>query len=69
MNTNKNLIQAYLNNLIDYTTDLLEHDYPKPDILKYVLRLLCNIKENKKLSSEEFIELESNYLQKIIAIS
>jgi len=69
MNTNKNLIQTYLNNLIDYTTDLLEHDYPKSDILKYALRILCNIQEKNNLSSEEFIELESNYLQKIIAIS
>ena len=68
MNTNKGLLKTCLNNVIDFTTDLLEHEYPKVDILKYGLTLIYNMKKSKNLSTEEYIELESNYLLKIIAV-
>ncbi|MCK5907882.1 MAG: hypothetical protein KAG37_09840 [Flavobacteriales bacterium] len=69
MNTNKNLLKTCLNSVIDFTTDLLEHDYPKTDILKYGLGFIYNMKQRKNLSTEDYIELESNYLLKIIAVS
>jgi len=69
MSANNNILQVCLNNLIDFTSDLLEHDYPKSDILKFGLSLMYNMKERNNLSTEDYIELESNYLQKIIAVS
>jgi len=69
MNTEKNLLEACLDSVIEYTSDLLELGYEKRDILKYGLGFIYNIKESKDLSTEDYIELESNYLLKIIASS
>ena len=69
MNSNKNLLKALLNNVIDFTADLLELGYSKTDILRYSLGFIYNQKEIKNLSTEEYIELESNYLLKVFAVS
>ena len=69
MDTNKSLLKVLLNNVIDFTTDLLELGYSLNDTFKYGLGFIYNQKERKNLSIEDYIELESNYLQRIIAIS
>lgn len=69
MYTNKNLLNNLLNNVIDFTTDLLELGYSLNETLKYGLGFIYNQKERKNLSTEDYIELESKYLQRIIAVS
>ena len=69
MKTEKSLLNVLLNNVIDFTTDLLELGYSLNDTLKYGLGFIYNQKERKGLSLEDYIELESKYLQRIIAIS
>lgn len=69
MNTNKNLLQNLLFNVMDFTTDLLELGYSLNDTLAYGLGFIYNQKVRKNLSTEDYIELESKYLQKIIAVS
>ena len=69
MNTDKSLLKVLLNNVIDFTTDLLELGYSLNDTLKYGLGFIYNQKERKNLSVEDYIELESKYLQRIIAVS
>jgi|LGVE01.1.fsa_nt_gb hypothetical protein len=69
MNTDKKLLNRLLNNVIDFTTDLLELGYSLNETLRYGLGFIYNQKERQQLSTQDYIELESNYLQKIIAIS
>ena len=67
MNSNKNILNCLLNNVIDYTTDLLELGYSLKESIKYGLGFIYNQKERRDLSTVDYIELENNYMQKVIA--
>ncbi len=69
MNTDKKKLNVLLNNVIDFTTDLLELGYSLNETLKYGLGFIYNQKERRNLSTEDYIDLESKYLQRIIAVS
>ena len=67
MNSNKNILNCLLNNVIDYTTDLLELGYTLNESTKYGLGFIYNQKERRDLSTVDYIELENNYMKKVIA--
>ncbi len=67
MNAKNNLLNNILNNVIEFTSDLLELGYSRIDILRYSLGFIYNQKESKNLTTEEYIELEQNYLLKVFA--
>ncbi|MEN8137114.1 MAG: hypothetical protein ABFR62_01640 [Bacteroidota bacterium] len=69
MKTDDNLLVKLHNHVIDFTTDLLELGYSLSETLRFGLYFIYNQKERQDLSTEQYIELESKYLQKIIAIS
>ena len=66
---NEKQLNILLNSVIDYTTDLLELGYSRTETLKYSLGFIYNQKEKGELSTEQYIELESNYLMKVISLS
>ena len=66
---NDKQLNTLLNNVIDFTTDLLELGYSKAEVLKYSLGYIYNQKERRELSTQQYIELENNYLLKVISIS
>lgn len=69
MKTNKNLLDILLNNVIDFTTDLLELGYTLNDSLKYGLSFIYNQKNESQLSTADYIQLECNYIERIAAVS
>jgi len=66
---NEKQLNILLNNVIDFTTDLLELGYSKAETLKYSLGFIYNQKERRELNTEQYIQLESNYLLKMISLS
>jgi hypothetical protein len=65
MKNERNLLEVLLNNVTDFTTDLLELGYSVNESLKYGLSFIYNQKEKKNLSIQDYIELESRYLNRI----
>ena len=66
---NDKQLNILLNNVLDFTADLLELGYSKTEALKYSLGFIYNQKERRELNTEQYIELESNYLLKVIPLS
>ena len=69
MSKEENLLVKLHNSVIDFTADLLELGYTLNESLKFGLRFIYNQKETLDLSTNDFVELESKYLEKIIAVS
>jgi len=69
MKTNDNLLKRLHNNVIDFTTDLLELGYSINESLRFGLHFIYNQKEKQDLSTQDYLELESKYLQKIMTIA
>jgi len=69
MKTELSLLETLLDRVIDYSTDLLELGYSINDTLKYGLSYIYKQKEDSNLSTQDFVELEYEYVQLIHVIS
>ena len=69
MSNHKKLLKNLSDNAIDYATELLELGYSHYDLISYGLGFIYNQKIRKNLSVKELVDLETNYMCKVIAVS
>jgi len=69
MKTNNNILKQLLDSTIEFTSELMELGYSLQESFMYVLMYISEQRTIQKLSAEEYVELEGNYMQRIYAFA